>query len=93
MFESPRVIVMLREAGKGTNIKPHYHSVTDEIVLVVGGSGEIMIDGRWNAVKAGDLHVNARGLVHSTRAPQENLKFISIFAPPQPQGGDNKWVE
>jgi quercetin dioxygenase-like cupin family protein len=93
ILATPRVVVMIRDAGKDLKIKAHYHEVADEIVLVVAGSGEMMIDGRWNAVQAGDLHVNARGLVHSTRTPNENLKFISIFAPPQPAGGDNKWME
>ncbi len=93
VLASPRVAVMIRDAGKDLNIKAHYHAVADEIVLVVGGSGEMMIDGRWNPVQAGDLHINAKGLVHSTRTPDGNLQFVSIFAPQQPAGGDNKWIE
>jgi len=94
VFASPRVAVIIREAGKGTVVKSHYHAVADEVVLVVGGSGEIMIDGRWNKVVAGDLHVNPRGVVHATRVSgDENLRFISIFTPPQPKGGDNVWAE
>ncbi len=88
VFASPRSALMIRTGGKGRPAAPHYHTVADEIVLVVGGSGEMFINGKWTPVKPGDLHVNPRGNVHNTRNPNEDLKFISIFTPQQPPGGD-----
>jgi quercetin dioxygenase-like cupin family protein len=88
VFASPRSVLMIRTAGKGTAVGSHYHSTADEIVLIIGGSGEILINGKWTPVKAGDIHVNPRGNVHDTRVPNEDLQFISIFTPQQPPGSD-----
>jgi len=33
-----------------------------------------------------------RGIVHSTRAPEADLQFISIFAPHLPTGTDINWL-
>ena len=94
IFTSPRAIVMVRDAGKGTVIKNHFHSTTDEIVIVMGGSGEILINDVWTPVKTGDVHVNPRGNIHATRVTgTEDLKFISIFTPVLPAGGDNNYLE
>jgi quercetin dioxygenase-like cupin family protein len=92
IFESPRVQVMVRTAVKGTSVGKHFHSVTDEIVIVVGGSGEIYVNGEWRPVKRGDVHVCPRGIVHDTRALHENLSFVSIFAPHLPPGTDINWM-
>ena len=94
IFSSPRTIVMVRDGGKGMIAKSHFHSTTDEIVVVMGGSGEILVNGEWTAVKAGDVHVNPRGVIHSTRVTgNEDLKFISIFNPVLPANGDANFLE
>ena len=94
IFTSPRAIVMIRDAGKGTNINGHFHSTTDEVVIVMGGSGEIMINGVWTAVKTGDVHINPRGNIHATRVlGSDDLKFISIFTPVLPASGDTNFIE
>ena len=94
IFSSPRAVVMIRDAGKGTNIAPHFHSTTDEVVVVLGGSGEVMINGEWLPVKAGDVHVNPRGNIHATRVGKANdLKFISVFTPLIPPGGDTNFLK
>ena len=93
VFDCPRSQVMIRTAVKGTTIGPHFHSVADEIVVVVGGSGELLVDGQWRPVKRGDLHVCPRGVVHDTRALGEDLQFLSIFTPHLPPGGDINWVK
>jgi quercetin dioxygenase-like cupin family protein len=86
-------MVTIRTAVKGTSVGAHYHSTADEIVYIVGGSGELLINGKWLAVKAGDLHVNPRGNVHDTRALAEDLRFISIFTPQLPAGGDANMIK
>jgi quercetin dioxygenase-like cupin family protein len=92
-FESPRSQVLVRTAVRGTLIGPHFHSVCDEIVVVTGGNGELLINGEWRAVRAGDVHVCPRGVVHDTRALSENLQYLSIFTPHLPPGGDLNFVE
>jgi mannose-6-phosphate isomerase-like protein (cupin superfamily) len=93
VFTSPRSAVMIRAAGKGRVSRSHYHTVADEIVWVVGGSGEMLINGKWTPVKSGDLHINPRGNIHDTRSLNEDLRYISIFAPQQPPGGDINTVK
>ncbi len=92
VFDSPRSQVMVRTAVRGTTIGTHFHSVADEIVIVVGGSGELLINGEWRPVTRGDIHVCPRGVVHDTRALAEDLQFLSIFTPHLPPGGDINWV-
>ena len=88
VFASPRSALMIRTGGKGRVTTSHYHTVADEIVLIVGGGGEMLINGKWTPVKAGDLHVNPRGIIHNSRNPNEDSRFISIFTPQQPPGSD-----
>jgi quercetin dioxygenase-like cupin family protein len=84
---------MVRTAVKGTQIGHHFHTVADEIVVVVGGKGEILVNGEWKTVAAGDVHVCPRGIVHDTRATEENLQYLSIFTPHLPPGTDINWVK
>jgi quercetin dioxygenase-like cupin family protein len=93
VFESPRAQVMVRTAVKGTTVGMHFHTVTDEIVVVVGGSGELYVNGQWRPVKRGDVHVCPRGIVHDTRALREDLQFVSIFTPHLPPGTDINWLK
>jgi quercetin dioxygenase-like cupin family protein len=93
IYDCPRTQVMVRTAVKGTQIGAHFHSVTDEIVIVVGGGGELLINGEWRAVKPGDVHVCPRGVVHDTRALAENMQYLSIFTPHLPPGTDINWVK
>ncbi len=93
VFDCPRSQLMVRTAVRGTAIGAHFHSVSDEMVVVVGGRGEILVNGEWRPVKRGDVHVCPRGNVHDTRALDENLQYLSIFTPHLPPGGDINWVK
>jgi quercetin dioxygenase-like cupin family protein len=93
IFDCPRSQLMVRTAVRGTTIGAHFHSVCDEMVIVMGGSGELLINGEWRAVTRGDVHVCPRGVVHDTRALHENLQYLSIFTPHLPPGGDINWVK
>jgi len=93
VFECPRSQMMIRTAVKGTTIGTHFHTVCDEYVIVVGGKGEIMVNGEWKPVKAGDVHVCPRGIIHDTRALEEDLHYLSIFTPHLPAGTDINWLK
>jgi quercetin dioxygenase-like cupin family protein len=77
---------------KGTTIGTHFHTVSDEIVIVVGGKGEILVNGEWKPVKAGDVHVCPRGIIHDTRALETDLQYLSVFTPHLPAGTDINWL-
>ena len=91
-YDCPRTQLMIRTAVKGTTVGTHFHTVCDEYVIVVGGKGEILINGVWTPVKAGDVHVCPRGIVHDTRALAEDLQYLSIFTPHLPTGTDINWL-
>jgi quercetin dioxygenase-like cupin family protein len=93
VFDCPRTQMMVRTAVKGTIVGTHFHTVCDEYVIVVGGRGEILVNGQWLPVKAGDVHVCPRGIVHDTRAPEEDLRYLSIFTPHTPVGTDLNWIK
>jgi quercetin dioxygenase-like cupin family protein len=93
VYDCPRTQMMVRTAVKGTRIGHHFHTVSDEIVVVVGGRGEILVNGEWKPVKQGDVHVCPRGIVHDTRAMEENLQYLSIFTPHLPPGTDINWIK
>ena len=93
VFECPRSQMMVRTAVKGTTIGTPVHTVCDEYVIVVGGRGEIMVNGEWRPVKAGDVHVCPRGIIHDTRALEEDLQYLSIFTPHLPAGTDINWLK
>jgi quercetin dioxygenase-like cupin family protein len=92
-FDSPRAQLLVRTCVKGTTIGAHFHSVVDELVVVAGGRGELLINGTWRPVERGAIHVCPRGVVHDTRALDEHLRFLSIFSPHPPPGGDINWVK
>jgi len=53
----------------------------------------MLINGKSTPVKAGDLHVNPRAIIHNSRNSNEDIKFISIFTPQQPAGSDVNTVK
>jgi quercetin dioxygenase-like cupin family protein len=91
-YDCPRTQLVVRTAVKGTTIGTHFHTVCDEIVVVVGGRGEILVNGEWKPVKAGDVHVCPRGIIHDTRALEADLQYLSIFTPHLPPGTDINWL-
>lgn len=89
LFTSPRVKLDV-VTNRGPLIGLHYHASADEIVVIYKGEGEMYIDGKWTPVKAGQVHVNPRGVIHATRVTGKgNLYVFSLFTPPQ-MGGDDK---
>lgn len=92
VFESPRSQLVL-VTNKGPLIGLHYHQTADEIVFVYKGKGEMYIDGKWVPVKAGDLHINPRGVIHATRVVGDDEMWVfSVFTPPQANGNDKAMV-
>ena len=93
VYECPRTQMMIRTCVKGSAVGTHFHTVCDEYVIVVGGRGEILVNGVWTPVRAGQVHVNPRGIVHDTRALEEDVQYLSIFTPHLPPGTDINWVK
>jgi quercetin dioxygenase-like cupin family protein len=93
VITTPRCAVSI-VSNKGTLVGRHMHTNVDEIVFVYKGTGEILVNGKWTPVKAGDLHVCPRGVPHATRVAGTNImEVISIFTPPPPGGNDRLMLD
>ena len=79
--------VVLLEPGKGH--ARHNHPGSEEILYVISGQGNQMIDmdgERWQPVTAGDLvHIPA-DIFHATiNTGWEPLKMVAVYCPPGPE--------
>lgn len=94
VFKSNRAAVIVRQAPAGTKAAPHYHNIADELVYIVAGSAEMMINGEWVKLAPGDVHMNPRGAVHALNVTDpKGCKFLSVFTPPQPAQGDATTIQ
>jgi oxalate decarboxylase/phosphoglucose isomerase-like protein (cupin superfamily) len=79
--------VVLLQPGKGH--ERHNHPGTEEILYVVSGQGNQMIDidgEKWQPVNAGDLVHIPPDMFHATiNTGWEPLKLIAVYAPPGPE--------
>ncbi len=91
VFTSPRGVVNLARIN-GPFIGMHVHTETDEIVYLYKGKCEVFLNGKWVLMKPGDLHVNPRGVAHTTRAvDKEGFEAIAIFT--QPTANDKVMID
>lgn len=72
----------LARFAEGAEIKPHFHKTHDEIVYVIKGSGQMLVNDKWVDIKPGTVHFNPMNKVHATRnTGKEPLVVLSIFTP------------
>jgi oxalate decarboxylase/phosphoglucose isomerase-like protein (cupin superfamily) len=79
--------VVLLEPGKGH--ERHNHPGCEEILYVVSGQGNQMIDidgERWRPIAAGDMvHIPADVFHASINTGWEPLKMVAVYCPPGPE--------
>ncbi len=68
------------EPGRAT--ERHYHAETEELYVLLAGSGEIEVDGERRAVRPGDAILIPPKAWHQIRAGDEELRFLCCCAPP-----------
>ncbi|MGO9555338.1 MAG: cupin domain-containing protein [Syntrophobacteraceae bacterium] len=84
--------VLIRFA-EGAEVKPHFHKTHDEIVYVIKGSGQMLVNDKWADVKPGTVHFNPMNKVHSTRnTGKDPLVVLSIYTPSMKEP-DRNFVE
>jgi mannose-6-phosphate isomerase-like protein (cupin superfamily) len=67
-------------AGQGT--ERHYHGRSEEIYVLLGGGGEMEVDGDSREVAAGDAVLIPAGAWHRFVAGPEGARFLCCCAPP-----------
>ena len=76
------VSIFVVRASEGVELKPHVHKTHDEIVYVIKGSAQMLIDDKMVDVKPGSLHFNPMGKIHSSKVTSnEPYVVLSIFTP------------
>ena len=68
------------EPGQAT--ERHYHAVTEEIYVVLEGTGEMEVEGERGPVGPGDAVLIAPGAWHQIRAGETAVRFLCCCAPP-----------
>jgi quercetin dioxygenase-like cupin family protein len=76
------VTFLLIRITEGGEVKPHVHKMHDEMVYVIKGAGQMLVNDKWIDVKPGTVHFNPMNKVHSTRnTGKDPLVVLSIFTP------------
>lgn len=74
--------VALMALPPGEEIGDEMHEGTDQIFLIVEGSGEAILDGRRLPIVRHDLITVRSGTRHNIRNPgREDLKLVTIYSP------------
>ena len=63
----------------------HYHARTEEIYVVLAGSGEMEVEGERRSVRSGDailIPAGARHQIRAAAAAAAELRFLCCCAPP-----------
>jgi mannose-6-phosphate isomerase-like protein (cupin superfamily) len=65
------------------DLKPHTHEMASEMFYVVEGSGQMTVGDAKQPLKAGDLMIVPKGVLHSIKSDSGLLKAILITMPPR----------
>ena len=68
--------------GPGDATERHYHAETEELYVVIEGTGKMEVDGDRREVGPGDAILIPAGAWHQIRAGVEELRFLCCCAPP-----------
>jgi quercetin dioxygenase-like cupin family protein len=75
--------VRIVELERTTNRTAHRHPVSEEVVYVAAGSGEVWIDGTTHPVTAGDVVRIPVGVAHATiPAEGSQMRLVCFFPHP-----------
>lgn len=73
---------ILINLGAEEEIKQHRHDGSEEMVLVLSGSGQISQAGKSESLKVNDLVYLEKSTPHAFRAGEMGLKFLQVHCPP-----------
>jgi quercetin dioxygenase-like cupin family protein len=69
----------------GAEVKPHQHDTSDELVVVLSGSGTFTVGGVAKKVSKGDTMHIVKGTQHGVVAGSEPLRVVQFYTPPGPE--------
>lgn len=65
-----------------TRSEVHRHNHSDNLIYVIRGSAELILDGAAHAVRPGVRVFIPRGMLHGFRTLERGLEFVSAQVPP-----------
>ena len=84
-FQAPTMSVGVYELAAGS-VDPQQPHTEDEVYYVVGGTGQVQIDGEDTEISPGSVVFVAAGVEHRFHSITEDLKLLVVFAPPRGSG-------
>ncbi len=84
-FEVPTMSLGVYELAEGS-VDPQQPHTEDEVYYVVGGTGQVRIDGEDSEVGPGSVIFVGAGVEHRFHSISEDLKLLVMFAPPRGSG-------
>jgi len=82
LFGSQRMSVSFIAQEPNISFKTHSHD-NEEIVIVLEGERDEIVDGVLYRIKAGDILAVPPGAVHGSYTYEHGCKVIEVFAPPR----------
>ena len=84
-FEAPTMSIGVYELAAGS-ADPQQPHTEDEVYYVVGGRGQVRIDGEDSEISSGSVVFVGAGVEHRFHSITEDLKLLVVFAPPRGSG-------
>lgn len=78
--EHGAVARMTIEAGGGQ--EPHRHPASEEVTLVLEGSGSALVDGTWRPIEEGNLLHAPAGAPHALAAGPDGMDLLVVLSAP-----------
>ena len=79
MFTDENNRIMMGMLIPGATIGLHRHEGSSEVIFIQSGSGKVLYDGKYEEVKAGDVHYGPEGHEHSLiNDSEENLTYFAV---------------
>jgi quercetin dioxygenase-like cupin family protein len=66
----------------GQSTRRHYHALSEEIYLLIGGGGTMELDGERREVAAGDAILIPPGAWHELLAGPDGVRLLCCCVPP-----------
>jgi len=82
LYGSERMSVSFISQEPNISFKTHSHD-NEEIVIVLDGERDEIVDGVLYRIKAGDIMVVPPGAMHGSYTYEQGCKVIEVFAPPR----------
>lgn len=84
LMQGPRSNFALVQFQAGQDFKAHYHNIMEENFFILEGEVDIVVDGKVNRLKAGDLiHIEPGETHYVINNSRNAMKMVSTLAPYQ----------